>query len=175
MTFTETTVRGAYIIDLKRLEDERGFFARAWCLHTLRDRGLNEEVAQMNVGFSRAAGTLRGLHYQESPYAEVKIVRCTRGAMFDVIVDLRRESPTFRCWFGIELTAENGRMLYVPEGCAQGYQTLVDETEMSYLTSKPYAPAAARGARFDDPAFGIRWPRPVKVISKADRAWPDFS
>jgi dTDP-4-dehydrorhamnose 3,5-epimerase len=175
MIFTKTTLDGAYLIDVQRLEDERGFFARGWCADVFREHGLNGNVTQLNVGFSRRAGTLRGLHFQHSPHAEVKIVRCTRGAMYDVIVDLRADSATFGRWFGVELTAENGRTLYVPEGCAQGYQTLLDDTEMYYLTSKPYAPGAAQGVRFDDPAFGIEWPLPVQVISQADRSWPYFA
>jgi len=131
-------------------------------------------MLQLNVGFSHTKGTLRGLHYQTPPHDEAKFVRCTRGAIFDVIVDLRRESSTHRQWIGVELTAENGLMLYAPEGCAHGYLTLADDTETYYLTSAPYVPAAACGVRYNDPAFGIGWPLPVSVISEADERWPDY-
>jgi dTDP-4-dehydrorhamnose 3,5-epimerase len=131
-------------------------------------------VSQINTAFSRRAGTLRGMHYQLAPHAENKFVRCTRGALYDVALDLRPESPTFKAWFGVELTAEDGRMLWIPEGCAHGYQTLSDATELLYLTSRAYEPAQARGVRYDDPAFGVAWPLEVRVISDADRGWPDF-
>ena len=175
MRFTETELPGAYLIDLQRREDDRGFFARAWCEDELAAHGLDTRVSQCNVSFNERRGTLRGLHYQVAPHAEVKIVRCTRGAIFDVIVDLRPESETYRRWLGVELNEENRRMLYVPEGFAHGYLTLADATETFYQVSVPYAPDAERGARWDDPAFGIDWPQTEGlVMSDKDRAWPDF-
>lgn len=138
------------------------------------ERGLVATIKQSNVGFSPVSGTLRGLHYQVRPHAEVKIVRCTRGRVFDVVVDLRRESPTYKVWHGVELTPENGKMLYVPEGCATGYLTLEPDSEIYYNTSAFYAPNAASGVRWDDPAFGIQWPSVPKVISDNDVSWPDF-
>jgi dTDP-4-dehydrorhamnose 3,5-epimerase len=175
MRFEETTLPGAYILELERREDERGFFARVWCAEELREAGLDTSVVQANIGFSHRRGTLRGMHFQEPPHAEVKIVRCTLGAVYDVIVDLRPGSPTHRRWLGVELTAENRRQLYVPEGFAHGYQTLTDDTEICYQTSREYAPESARGVRYDDPAFGIEWPVAVTVVSEADLAWPDYS
>jgi dTDP-4-dehydrorhamnose 3,5-epimerase len=175
MIFQETPLRGAYVIEPQRTEDHRGFFARTWCRNELRQRGLKTELAQSNVGFSHHRGTLRGLHFQEPPHAEVKIVRCTRGSMFDVIVDLRPDSPTYKRWFGIELSQENCTMLYVPEGCAQGYITLVDNTEMCYQTSEFYHPESASGVRHDDPEFDIVWPIEVSIISQQDQQWPDYS
>jgi dTDP-4-dehydrorhamnose 3,5-epimerase len=174
MIFTATTLDGAYLIDLEKREDSRGFFARTWCRKEFEAHGLNVDVAQINTGFSKSLGTLRGLHYQLPPYEEVKVVRCTMGAVFDVIVDLRRGSPTYKRWFGVELTADNRRMLYIPEGVAHGYQTLTDNTELCYQTSQFYAAEAARGVRFDDPAFTISWPEEVLVISDADRSWPAY-
>jgi dTDP-4-dehydrorhamnose 3,5-epimerase len=174
MEFTETTLKGAYVIRLSRIQDHRGFFARGWCQQEFADSGLNPNMVQLNVGVSRATGTLRGLHYQDQPHAEAKLMRCPRGAIFDVIVDLRPGSPTLGQWFSAELTAENGVMLYAPEGFAHGYQTLTDDTEMHYMTSGFYAAAAGRGVRYDDPAFGIQWPIPVTTISDADRNWPDY-
>jgi dTDP-4-dehydrorhamnose 3,5-epimerase len=174
--FQDTELAGAYVIELEKREDERGHFARLWCEKELGDRGLVNRIAQINSGFSPRAGTLRGLHYQLPPHAEVKVVRCTRGAVYDVIVDLRRESPTYRRWMGLELNADSWRLLYVPEGCAHGYLTLTENTELTYLASRSYAPDAARGVRYDDRAFGIRWPKEVKLnlVSKADASWPDF-
>ena len=174
MILTETRLDGAFTIDLQPIEDERGFFARTWCRQEFSDHGLNAEVAQVNIGYSRRSGTLRGMHFQDQPHAEVKVVRCTRGLVYDVIIDLRPTSPTFKRWLAIELSAENHRVLYVPEGVAHGYQTLVDDTEICYQTSRPYTAAAARGVRYDDPAFGVEWALPVSVISKADETWPDF-
>jgi dTDP-4-dehydrorhamnose 3,5-epimerase len=172
--FTEIKIAGAYVVELDRKEDDRGFFARGWCRREFAERGLNPRVLQMNVGYSHRKGTLRGLHFQLAPHTEVKMVRCTRGAIYDVLVDLRPESPSFKRWLAVELTPENGRMLYVPEGCAQGYQTLVDGTEMYYFTTSFFAPEAARGVRYDDPVFGIEWPLEIAAISEADRRWPDF-
>ena len=175
MIFRDTELPGAYELALERREDERGFFARAWCRDELAAEGLDARVAQANVSWNARRGTLRGLHFQRAPHAEVKVVRCTRGAVYDVIVDLRADSPTYTSWFGVELSAENGRSLYVPEGFAHGYQTLVDGSETFYLVSEPYATEAEGGVRWDDPAFGIAWPDvPDRVVSAKDRNWPDF-
>jgi dTDP-4-dehydrorhamnose 3,5-epimerase len=175
MQFTPTGVDGAWLIDVRRIGDERGFFGRLWCEKEMAEHGLVARICQSNVGFSPLAGTLRGLHYQRPPHEEVKIVRCTRGAVFDVVVDLRPASPTFRKWFGTELTQDNRSMLYVPEGCATGYLTLTPDAEIYYNTSALYAPGHATGVRHDDPAFGIEWPGEARVLSDADRSWPDFS
>jgi dTDP-4-dehydrorhamnose 3,5-epimerase len=175
MIFTPTELEGAWIVDLEPRGDERGFFARAWAEEEFAAHGLSTEVVQANIAFNRSRGTLRGMHFQHVPHAEVKLVRCTRGALYDVIVDLRRESPTHARWLGVELTAENRRMLYVPEGFAHGYQTLADDTEAYYQVSAAYAPQAEGGVRWDDPAFGIEWPDPEPpVMSEKDRAWPDY-
>jgi dTDP-4-dehydrorhamnose 3,5-epimerase len=173
--FRDTELAGVRLIELERRTDERGFFARAWDPAELESAGLNPALAQVSVAFNDRRRTLRGLHFQAEPHAEAKLVRCTRGAVFDVVVDLRRDSPTFRRWLGIELREDDGRMLYVPEGVAHGYLTLEDATETLYLISEPYAPAAARGVRWNDPAFGIEWPAEPAVISERDRSWPDFS
>ncbi len=170
----ETKVPGAYIIELERREDHRGFFARSWCQDEFGANGLDPRVAQINVAFTAKKASLRGLHYQLAPHREAKTVRCTRGAIFDVAVDLRPDSPAFKQWVGVELSADNHRLLYIPEGCAHGYQTLADDSEIEYLTTASYASESARGIRFDDPAFGIAWPLPVGIISDADRSWPDF-
>src|SRR2546425_3123289 len=172
MIFTKTTIGGAYVIDIERREDKRGFFARAWCKNEFEAHGLNSNLVQINTTLSIRTGTLRGLHYQLPPYQEVKIVRCTRGALYDVIIDLRPQSSSYLQWLGVELTAENRRMLYVPEGVAHGSQTLTDNTELCYQTSQFFAPEAARGVRFDDPAFQIRWPLDVEAISNVDKNWP---
>lgn len=174
MEFTETKLKGVWLIRLRKIEDERGHFARVWCQDELLKHGLNPQIAQMNLGYSHRCGTIRGLHYQAAPHAEAKLIRCTRGAIFEAIVDLRKDSPTAGQWCSAEITADNGLMVYVPEGCAHGYQTLQDGTEAYYTTSAAYAPAAVRGARYDDAAFGIQWPLPVSVISKADLNWPKF-
>jgi dTDP-4-dehydrorhamnose 3,5-epimerase len=174
MQFTATPLPGVFVIDLRKIVDDRGYFARAWCRDTLAAQGLNPDQTQLNVGYSHRKGTLRGMHFQKAPHAEVKIVRCTRGAVFDVAVDLREDSATRGQWFGIELSAENGKQLYIPEGFAHGYQTLADASEIEYSTTHVYAAASASGVRFDDPAFGIRWPLPVSVISDHDRNWIDF-
>lgn len=145
---------------------------RAWCLREFSENGIEFVPLQANMGFSVRKGTVRGMHFQKAPALEAKLVRCTRGAMLDVVLDLRPESPTYRKWYGAELTAENGRMLYVPEGCGHGYQTLEEATEMHYMASAVYTPGAATGVRFNDPAFHIQWPLPVTVISDQDRNWP---
>ena len=174
MIFSETMLKGAYLIDLDRKEDHRGFFARSWCREEFDRNGLNPDLAQINLGYSGKKGTLRGMHYQVAPDAEVKVVRCTSGAIFDVIIDLRPDSKTYKQWFGVELTSLNRRSLYIPEGFAHGYQTITDDTEMYYLTSRAYAPKSARGCRYNDRAFGIEWPIPVNCISEADSTWPDY-
>lgn len=176
MIFSETKLPGAFIIEVKRLEDERGFFGRSFCRREFEERGLNPFVAQCNISFNRDAGTLRGMHFQAAPHAEEKLVRCTRGALYDVIIDLRPESPTFKRWVSLELTEDNGRMLYIPKGFAHGFQTLVDETEIFYQMSTFYHPESGRGVRWNDPAFGIQWPETDRVIlSDRDRLWPDYT
>jgi len=175
MKFTPTPLPGAFVIDLELRRDERGFFARTWCREELAGQGLSTTLAQCSLSFNPHRGTLRGMHYQAPPHGEVKIVRCTRGAVYDVIVALRPSSPAYARWFGIELDAENRRMLYVPEGVAHGFLTLVPQTEVSYQISRPYVPQAARGVRWDDPAFGIEWPAPVELVSERDRSYPDFT
>jgi dTDP-4-dehydrorhamnose 3,5-epimerase len=172
--FTETRLAGAFTIDVEPHEDERGFFARVWDGEELAAHGLDARVSQSSIAYNRVAGTLRGLHFQLPPSAETKLVRCTRGAIWDVIVDLRPGSPTFLDWIGVELSAENRRTLYVPEQFAHGYQTLVDGSEVWYQMSAPYAPDAARGLRWDDTKLGIDWPHVERrVISERDLAWPD--
>jgi dTDP-4-dehydrorhamnose 3,5-epimerase len=174
MMFTETRVKGAYLIEPQVLEDERGFFARTWCRHEFEAHGLNSKVAQCNISFNPKKGTLRGMHFQTKPCEETKLVRCTTGAIYDVVVDVRPESPSFRQHAGAMLTPQNRHMLYVPEGCAHGFMTLEDNTEVSYQISEFYAPDHARGYRWNDPAFGIEWPMEVQVISDRDRNYPDF-
>jgi dTDP-4-dehydrorhamnose 3,5-epimerase len=171
MLFTETKLAGAYVIDLERREDERGFFARAFCQREFADRSLNTRIAQSNVAFNRDAGTLRGMHFQFPPAAETKLVRCTRGAIVDMIVDVRPESPTYLQHVAVELTAENGRALYVPERFAHGYQVLADETETSYQVGEFYAPELEGGLRYDDPRLGLEWPLPVVEMSEKDGGW----
>jgi dTDP-4-dehydrorhamnose 3,5-epimerase len=175
MDFIATELEGAYVIELSRIGDERGFFARAFCSESFARQGLAAAFVQCNVAFNKHEGTLRGMHYQRQPHAEVKLVRCTRGAVFDVIIDLRPQSPTFTRWIGVDLTEDNQRMLYVPEGFAHGYQTLTDSSEIFYQVSRPYAPTHEAGVRWDDPVFGIRWPdTPRRIISPKDQGWPDF-
>lgn len=172
MTFTETPLAGAFVIDIERRADDRGFFARSWCDREFADHGLSTVIKQANVSFNVKRGTLRGMHFQLAPHEEVKVVRCTRGSLVDVIIDLRPGSATYGKWFAVELTADNHRMLYIPEQFAHGYQTLEDNTDLMYLVSKPYAPTHASGVRYNDPAFGITWPLPVSMISPADAGWP---
>jgi dTDP-4-dehydrorhamnose 3,5-epimerase len=175
MIFIETELKGAYIIDLERREDERGFFARTWCQQEFEAHGLVARIVQANTSYNKAKGTLRGMHYQRAPHAETKLVRASRGAIYDVIVDLRPDSPTFKRWIGVELTADNRRALFVPEGFAHGFQTLEDNTDVSYQVSAFYTPGAEGGLRYNDPAFDIEWPLPVSVISPKDADWPDFA
>jgi len=175
MIFTATQLDGSWLIDLEPREDERGFFARIWCRQELAARGLDTEIAQESLSFNRHRGTVRGLHFQRPPHEETKIVRCTRGGIFDVIVDLRPRSPTYLRWQGFELTAENHKALYVPKGFAHGFQTLVDDAEIVYQISEFYAPNSAGGHRYDDAAFGVAWPLPVTMISERDLSWPAFN
>jgi dTDP-4-dehydrorhamnose 3,5-epimerase len=175
MIFTETKLNGAYVIELDKKEDPRGFFARAWCAREFEEQGLSPRLVQANISYNIRRGTLRGMHYQMAPYGEAKVIRCIRGALYDVIIDLRRDSSTYMQWVGVELTAENRKMFYVPENFAHGFQTLTDDTEAFYLVSEFYAPGAERGIRWNDPTFGIEWPLEVAVISDKDANWTDFS
>jgi len=174
MIFHETKLPGAFEVHLELTPDERGFFARAWCQKEFEAHGLSASLAQCNVSFNTRRGTLRGMHYQAAPYGESKLVRCTKGAIYDVVVDLRPDSPTFRQWIAVVLTAANRHMLYVPEGCGHGFLTLEDETEIFYQMSQLYNAESARGVRWDDPAFQIAWPEKVEVISERDRTYPNF-
>lgn len=174
MIFSEVRIQGVYTIDLERRHDHRGFFARSWCAEEFAAHGLNPRLVQINMGFNHKKGTLRGMHFQLAPAQETKVVRCTRGAIYDVALDLRPDSPTFKQWAGIELSAVNLRMLYIPEGCAHGYQTLTNNAEMHYQTSQFHAADLARGVRYNDPSFAIVWPLDVSCISDADRSWPDY-
>ncbi len=175
MIFTPTPLPGAYVVEPRKIEDDRGFFARILCENEFLNHRLKLDLPQTNMARTYRRGTLRGLHFQEAPHAEIKIVRCTRGAVYDVVVDLRPESPTFKNWFGIELTAENFKALYVPEGFAHGYLTLEDDSEIYYHTSEFYHPESATGVRYDDPEFEIVWPIGIAVISGQDNEWPDFA
>jgi dTDP-4-dehydrorhamnose 3,5-epimerase len=172
MRFSKTDLPGAWVIDPDPHEDERGRFMRAWCAREFADHGLDFVPVQANMGFSAHKGTVRGLHFQQAPALEAKLVRCTRGAIFDVVIDLRPGSPSYGRWYGVELSEKNGRMLYVPEHCAHGLQTLEECTEIYYLTSALYAPGLVRGRRFDDPAFKIEWPLVATAVSEQDLKWP---
>ena len=174
MIFSETKLKGAWILDLERREDARGFFARTFCAKEFEAHGLQADVAQCNVSFNFKKGTVRGMHYQLPPVAETKLVRCTAGAICDVIIDLRPGSPTYLQHVAVELTAENRRTLYVPEMFAHGFQTLTENTEITYIAGEFYTPAQERGVRYDDPAFGISWPLPAGDMSPKDSAWPLF-
>jgi dTDP-4-dehydrorhamnose 3,5-epimerase len=174
MNFTETPLAGAFIIDVQVIEDERGFFARTWAAEEFQRRGIDPTLFQCNLAWNKRKGTLRGMHFQRPPFQEVKIVRCTRGAVLDVIIDLRRDSPTFRQWTSVELDADSRRMLYVPKGLAHGYLTLTDDVEVYYHVSAQYEPTHATGVAWNDRAFGISWPFPPTVISEKDRGWPPF-
>jgi dTDP-4-dehydrorhamnose 3,5-epimerase len=174
MKFTDTPIPGARLIEPEPRRDDRGFFARLWCREEFAAHGLSADFVQCNDSFSRDRGTLRGLHYQSEPHGEAKLVSCVRGRVFDVIVDLRPASAGYRQWFGAELTAENRLMVYVPAGCAHGYLTLEDASEVVYPVTAPYHPASERGLRWNDPAVGIAWPMEPLVISPKDREWPDL-
>ncbi len=175
MQFTETIIKGAFVIEPERIEDERGFFARTFCRREFEAHGLNPNLVQCSVSFNRKKGALRGMHYQAAPHQECKLVRCTRGAIHDVIVDLRSESPTCKRWFAVELNAANRLMLYIPEGLAHGFQSLADDSEVFYQISEFYSPGHSRGLRWNDPAFAIDWPIAATIISERDRNHPDFA
>lgn len=172
MHFKETDIIGAALIGPDPHEDDRGRFMRAWCAREFAEHGLNLVPVQANMVFSARKGTVRGMHFQDATALEAKLVRCTRGAIFDVVLDLRPESPSYGKWYSAELSAENGRMLYVPKHCAHGCQSLEENTEIYYMASEFYTPSAARGVRFDDPAFGIQWPLAATMVSEQDRNWP---
>ena len=174
MIFIETPLRGAFLIELEPHNDERGFFARTYCAREFAERGLNPRVVQCNLSSNLKAGTLRGMHYQQAPAGEAKLVRCVRGAIHDVVVDLRPDSATYRRAFAVDLTMANRKALYIPESFAHGFLTLADETDVEYQMSEFHAPQDARGFRYDDPAFAIRWPRPVSIISPQDLDWPRY-
>jgi len=175
MIFTETKLPGAFVIDLEQFEDERGFFARCWSEKEFADRGLIGRLVETNISFNCKAGTLRGMHFQTAPYAQPKLVRCTAGAVYDVIIDLRPESATFKQWAAVELSAANYRELYIPAGFAHGFQTLVNNTEVLYQMLTPYVAESARGVRWNDPAFGIDWPAAERIIIGRDQTYPDFN
>jgi dTDP-4-dehydrorhamnose 3,5-epimerase len=174
MVFTETKLKGAFIIDPEKQEDDRGFFARTYCQSEFARYGLTPHFVQCNISFTAKRGTLRGMHYQIAPYEEAKLVRCTRGAIYDVLLDLRPDSPTFKEWISIELTAENHRLVYIPEGLAHGFQSFTDGTEVFYQMSQCYHPQSARGIRWDDPAFGIGWPVREVILSNRDTSFAFF-
>ena len=171
MRFVETEVDGAWIVDVEPIADERGFFARAFSRDEFAERGLNVDFVQENIGYNTRPGTLRGLHLQRAPHAEAKLVRCTRGIVWDVAADVRPGSPSYGRWAGVELSAENRRLLYVPEGCAHGYLTLVADSELRYLTTYEYVASSATGVPYDDPALGIDWPASIELMSDNDRSW----
>jgi len=175
MKFIETEFKGAFIVEPELLEDDRGFFARTWCKKEFEQHGLNPDLVQCSISFNRRKGTLRGMHHQVAPAEETKLVRCSMGAIYDVIIDLRPNSPTFKAWVSVELTAENRKMIYIPVGFSHGFITLTDNTEILYQMSEFYAPECARGVRWNDPAFDIDWPSEVKVISEKDMQYPDFT
>jgi dTDP-4-dehydrorhamnose 3,5-epimerase len=174
MKFTQTKIQGAYLIEIEPMNDDRGFFARSFCMNEFQQQGLNSNFVQCNVSFTAHKGTIRGMHYQVAPDTETKLVRCTKGAIYDVILDLRPTSLTFKQWVAAELTADNHQMFYIPPGCAHGLQTLVNDTEVFYQMAGVYNPDAARGVRWDDPAFGIKMPLAVSVINQRDRSCDDF-
>ncbi len=174
MNFIETDLKGAFVIEFEKLEDERGFFSRSWDKKQFQNHGLNSNIVQCNVSHTKKRGTIRGLHYQISPYEESKLVRCTKGKVFDVIIDLRSESSSYMKWTSVELTAENCKMIYVPEGFAHGFQTLEDDAEIFYQNSEIHMLDYERGIRWNDPIFGIKWPIVEKIISPKDKSWKDF-
>lgn len=174
MIFTETKLKGAFIIEVEKKEDKRGFFGRSWCAKEMKDHGLNVNIRQANISLNKAKGTLRGMHFQIAPHQEAKLVRCSRGSIYDVIIDLREDSSTFKQWIGVELTQDNYKMLYVPEDFAHGFITLEDNCEISYLMSEFYVPGAGATIRWNDPLFKIDWPMEPVVISEKDKTQPDF-
>ncbi len=174
MKFTETKLKGAFIIEIEQIKDERGSFGRSWCANEMKEHGLNTIIRQANVSFNKVKGTLRGMHYQIAPFQEAKLVRCTRGSIYDVIIDLRKDSPTFKQWYGVELSQENYKMLYVPEDFAHGFITLEDNCEISYLMSEFYVPGAGATIRWNDPVFNIKWPLEPVIISGKDKSQTEF-
>lgn len=174
MLFRKTKLPGVFEIHIESKPDERGFFARTWCQKEFESQGLNDRLVQSSLSFNKRRGTLRGMHYQAAPYAEAKLVRCTKGAIYDVVLDLRPDSPTFKDWIAIVLTADKRNMIYVPEECAHGFLTLEEESEVTYQMSEFYNAESARGVRWNDAAFNIVWPEKVQVISERDRTYPDF-
>ncbi|MBK8092703.1 MAG: dTDP-4-dehydrorhamnose 3,5-epimerase [Verrucomicrobiaceae bacterium] len=176
MNFLPTQIEGVWIVEMERRQDERGWFARTWCKDELKAHGLDPALAQCSSSFNHKRGTLRGMHYQAAPNEEVKLVRCTRGAVFDVVLDLRPDSQSFKHWHSVELSADNGRAIYIPKGCAHGYQTLMPDTELHYIISNRYIPESGRGLRWDDPTFGILWPMPDQaILSRRDASYPYFT
>lgn len=175
LIFKETKLKGAFTIELEMHQDDRGFFARTFCKNELEDNGLISDVAQANMSLSKKRGTMRGMHYQKAPFEETKLIRCTKGAIYDVIIDLRPDSPTYKQWIGVELTESNYKMLFVPKDFAHGFLTLLDDSEVMYLVSQFYAPGSELGIRWNDPQFSIQWPFDVQVISEKDQQWPDFA
>jgi dTDP-4-dehydrorhamnose 3,5-epimerase len=174
MIFTETPIKGAYIIEPEFLTDERGFFARSFCKEAFQGHGLDTDIIQCNISYNKKKGTIRGMHYQAAPHEEVKIVSCTQGSIYDVMVDLRRESPTYQHWYAKELTDDEYQMIYIPKGCAHGFQTLEDDCRVYYQMEESYYPDCVRGIRWNDPKIGINWPLSVTIISKKDQSYPDF-
>ena len=174
MIFTQTALKGAWIIDIEKHEDERGFFARSWCINEMAERDIHMNILQANVSLNKKKGTLRGMHYQLAPHQEAKLVRCSKGRIFDVIIDLRKKSPTYKQWTGVELTSDNYKMLYIPEDFAHGFITLDDNSEISYFMSQIYVPASAATIRWNDPQFGINWPINPLIISEKDKNQADF-
>jgi dTDP-4-dehydrorhamnose 3,5-epimerase len=174
MKFTETKISGTWLVDMELLHDDRGFFSRAWCEEEFGAHGITKNLSQANLSLSKSAGTIRGMHFRRGSHSEMKSVRCIRGAIFDVVLDLRPDSSTYCQWHGEELSAENRRMLVVPEGCAHGFQTLLDDSEIYYLMSQTYLDGSESGVRWDDPAFDIQWPLPIGEISIRDAAFPDY-
>lgn len=175
MIFSETAISGAYLIEPEKHDDARGHFARIWCHEEFEAAGLDANLAQCSVSFNRIRGTLRGMHWQDAPHQETKVVRCLRGSIFDVVIDLRTDSPSFRKYVAVNLASHDGRMLYVPKGCAHGFLTLADDSEVLYFISEYYAPREQRGVRWNDPAIGIVWPEPIRVTSERDQSFPDFA
>ncbi len=175
MKFFETELKGSYIIELEKLEDERGFFTRIWDKKKIQDKGLDSDLVQMSFSFTKKKGTLRGMHFQKKPFEETKLVRCTRGKIFDVIIDLRPESNTYKKWIGVELKSDDLKMLYIPEGFGHGFQTLEDDTEVFYQMSNWFSPEHVRGIRWNDKEFDIKWPIKCSIISKKDTAYEDFT
>jgi dTDP-4-dehydrorhamnose 3,5-epimerase len=174
MLFLPSEIPGAWVIEPEWISDERGAFARTWCAHEFESHGLNPRLVQCNLSINHRRGTVRGMHFQREPHAEAKLVRCTRGAIYDVIVDLRTDSPTYGRWIGQELSADNHRMFYIPEGFAHGFQTLTDDAEVFYQMSREFVPGMSCGVRWDDPAIHVRWPLPISIISERDQSWPEL-